>query len=256
MILRGDFPSETLKSSANIQFFIPDKGEGTFRVVYLLHGLHGGSGTWLDNTQLPLYAKNYNAVFVMPEASRSFYANQKYGRKFYDFVSEELPRICQSIFNISEKREDTAVMGCSMGGYGALRLALSMPLKFGFCGAIAPACLYFKPLLESLRKDPGPWLKNGAEAEQILTDLYAIHGEELEYRSEYDVVELARNFPSGTPMPKIYAACGTEDDLLKDNQMFNDEMKNSAFEFKYEEWTGGHEWYFFNEALKKALDNW
>ena len=90
MILRGNFPSETLHMSTNIQFLIPDKTSGPFRVVYLLHGLHGDQGTWLDNTMLPVYAKEYNAVFVMPEAGRSFYLNLKYGRKYYDFVSDEL----------------------------------------------------------------------------------------------------------------------------------------------------------------------
>ena len=145
-------------------------------------------------------------------------------------------------------------MGCSMGGYGALRLALSRPESYSFCGAIAPACLYFKTLLEGLRKDPGPWLKTGDEAAQILADLYAIYGEGLEYRDDYDLTHLAKNFPADVSKPVIYAACGTEDDLLKDNRLFKDEMKSLAFDYTYEEWTGGHEWYFFNEALKKAIE--
>jgi S-formylglutathione hydrolase FrmB len=241
--------------STNIEALIPDKGDGPFRVVYLLHGLHGDQGTWVDNTLLPLYAKKYNAIFVMPEAGRSFYANLKYGRRYYDYMSEELPQVCRKIFNISAKREDTAVMGCSMGGYGALRLALSRPDQYGFCGAIAAACLYFKPMLDALRTDPDPWLATGREAEEILTDLRAIYGDDLEYRKDYDVVELAKNFPD-SPRPKIYATCGLEDDLRKDNISFAEEMKNTAFNFTYEEWVGGHEWFFFNEALKKTLEFW
>jgi putative tributyrin esterase len=31
-------------------------------------------------------------------------------------------------------------------------------------------------------------------------------------------------------------------------------MKNLDFDFTYEEWPGSHDWYFFNEALKKALN--
>ena len=254
MILRGNFNSEVLHMSTNIQMYIPDQGEEPFRVVYLLHGLHGDQGTWLDYTTLPLYAKKYNAIFVMPEAGRSFYTNLKYGRKYYDFVSDELPKVCRKIFNISAKREDTAVIGCSMGGYGALRLALSRPEQYGFCGAIAPACLYFEHILDELRKDPQPYLKTGPEAHEILTDLYSIYGEGLKHCKEYDIVELVKNFPSDLPKPKIYAACGTEDDLRKDNQNFRDVMKNTAFDFTYEEWTGGHDWYFFNDALRKTLE--
>ena len=256
MILRGNFPSKTLHMSTNIQVFIPDKDNGPFRVVYLLHGLHGDQGTWLDNTMLPVYAQEYNAIFVMPEAGRSFYFNLKYGRKYYTYVSDELPRICRGIFNISAKREDTAVIGCSMGGYGALRLALSKPDQFGFCGAISPACLYFKAILDGLRKDSGSYLKTGPEAEEILTDLYSAYGEGLEYRKDYDIVELAKNFPAAMPRPKIYVTCGTEDDLRKDNLSFRDEIKNMNYDFTYDEWRGGHEWYFFNEALKKTLEVW
>ena len=256
MILRGNFSSEALHMGTNIQMLIPEQTSGPFRVVYLLHGLHGDQGTWLDNTMLPVYARNYNAIFVMPEAGRSFYLNLKYGRRYYDFVSDELPRICRGIFNISASREDTAVMGCSMGGYGALRLALTRPDQFGFCGAIAPACLYFKPILDGLRNDPGPYLKTGQEAKEILSDLHSAYGDGLEYRKDYDITELVKVFPAGTPRPSIYVSCGTEDDLRKDNLNFRDEMKNLDFDYTYEEWSGGHEWYFFSDALKKTMDFW
>jgi len=261
MILRGDLFSEILRTTANIQVLIPDRAgapraEGPFRIVYLLHGLHGNQGTWLDNTMLPVYAKKYNAIFVMPEVGRSFYTNQKYGRKYYDYIAVELPQICRRNFNISAKREDTAIMGCSMGGYGALWFSLSKPEQYGFCGSIAPACLNTKEILDVLRKDPGPFLKNFPEADEIYTDLRSIYGDGLEYHPEYDVKVLAKNFPSDKPKPVIYMACGTEDDLRKENLVFKDQMVKTNFDYTYEEWSGGHEWYFFNEALKKTLEFW
>jgi len=242
--------------STNIQLLIPDQDSGPFRLVLLLHGQHGDQGTWLDNSMLPVYAKKYNAVFVMPEVGRSFYLNLKYGRKYYDYVSDELPRQCRRVFNISANREDTAVMGCSMGGYGALRMALSRPDQFGFCGAISTACLYFKPMLDALRKDPEPYRKTGSEAEETIKDFYSVYGEDLEYQKGYDISELVKDFPAGMPRPRIYATCGTEDNLRKENLAFRDQIKNTGFDYTYEEWSGGHEWYFFNEALKKTLEVW
>jgi S-formylglutathione hydrolase FrmB len=256
MLLRGNFSSAALSMSTNIQALIPDRCDGPFRVVYLLHGLHGDQGTWLDYTMLPYYAKKYNAVFVMPEAGRSFYLNQKYGRDYYDFVSEELPQVCRKVFNISAKREETAVMGCSMGGYGALKLAFSRPERLGFCGAIAPACLYFRPMLDGLRKDADSYLKTGPEAAEILKDLRALYGDGLEYNPDYDIPHLLKNFPADAPKPKIYMSCGTEDDLRKENLTFRDEMKTHDFDFTYEEWSGDHDWYFFNESLKKTIEFW
>jgi len=257
MILRGDYMSDILHTTVNISFMIPEKrGDEPYKIAYLLHGLHGNSGTWINNTMLPYYGKDYDAIIAMPEVGRSFYCNQKYGRNYYTFISEELPQICKRIFNISEKREDTAVIGNSMGGYGALRMAFSKPGQYGFCGAISPACLYFGPIVDGLRKDPSAYLKTGREAEETLKDLYSIYGEELGYLPESDVPYLVKNYPTDIPKPKVYVNCGTEDNLLKENHKFREEMKGMSFDFTYEEWSGGHEWDFFNEGLKKTFEFW
>ncbi|MCL2244781.1 MAG: esterase family protein [Treponema sp.] len=257
MILRGSYSSEVMHTSVNIQVYISNPGaEPPYKIIYLLHGLHGNQESWIDNSMLMHYGKEYNAVFVMPDVSRSFYCNLKYGRQYYSFVADELPAISRKIFNISSRREDTAVIGYSMGGYGALRLALSRPEQYSFCGAISPACLYFKSILDKLRTDAAAYMKTSAEAKEIVTDLYSIYGEPLEYNPEYDVLYLAKNFPSNMPKPKIYTVCGTEDDLVKENHQFRDELKDANLDFTYEEWSGGHDWYFFNEGLKKTLEVW
>jgi len=256
MILRGYYSSEILHTATNIQFIIPDNAEGPYKVVYLLHGMHGNQGTWIDNTMLPYYSKDYNAIFVMPEAARSFYCDLKYGRKFFSFASEELPKITRRIFNISAQREDTAVIGCSMGGHGALKIALSKPEQFGFCGAISSACIYLKQILEGLRVNSDAFRKTGAEEEEIMIDLYSMFGDNLEYNPKDDIDVLAKNFPAGKPKPVIFSTCGTDDDLLKENLRFSDDMKKTGFNFTYEEWKGGHDWNFFNEALKKSIEFW
>jgi S-formylglutathione hydrolase FrmB len=263
MILRGDFFSSALRTATNIQVLIPDnfKEEGPYKIVYLLHGLHGNQGTWFDNTMLPYYAKNHNAVFVCPEAGRSFYADLKYGQNFFAYVGGELPQVCKKVFNISAKREDTAVMGCSMGGYGALKLALTYPERYGFCGAIAPACLFIKEILSNIRKDPKPMIEGGEDMRAIFMDLRTIYGDDLTLREENDIIDLLGKFSqpqfsAGREKPKIYMACGTEDDLRKENLLFKDVLRTSGFDHTSEEWSGGHEWYFFNEALKKALELW
>ena len=256
MILKGYYPSEILQTSANIQFMIPEKSKRPFKVVYLLHGMHGSHDSWVDNSMLPYFGKKYDAIFVMPDAARSFYCDLKYGRNYFSYFSEELPKICKNIFDISDRPEDTAVIGYSMGAFGSLLLALGKPGQYGFCGAISTACLYFKPMLDALRKDAPAHIKDNKEAEEILKDLYAIYGEGLEYQPEKDIVELVKRYPADILKPKIYSTCGTEDDLMKDNHKFRDMMKETDFDFTYEEWTGGHDWDFFNEGLKKTLEFW
>ena len=256
MILRGDFSSKVLRSRTNIQILIPDGVETPSKTVYLLHGLHGNQGTWLDYTMLPYFAREYNTVFVMPEAGRSFYANHKYSRRYFDYVSDELPSLCRRNFNISAEAKDTAVMGCSMGGFGSLWMAFVRPDLFGFCGTIAPACLFPKTVLKNLRENMDSYRKRGPEEEEIFKDLLSIYGDTLEYNPGYDPFEMVRNFPADAVKPVIYCTCGTEDGLRDDILKYNEFMKTTSFNYTYEEWKGGHDWYFFSDALKKTLDFW
>jgi S-formylglutathione hydrolase FrmB len=228
-----------------------------YKIVYLLHGLHGNQDTWLDKTMLPFYADVFKSIFIMPEVGRSFYRNMKYGHNYFTYISEELPEICARVFNISGKREDTAVIGCSMGGYGALKAALSKPEQFGFCGAISSACLFLNEHLDGLRKDPGPWLENGGPGvEAIYRDFIAIFGDDLSCTEGDLILELAKKAGALPVKPKIYAVCGTEDDLRKENLRFKEQIEKLNFNYTYEEWKGIHDWYFFNDALKKSLQVW
>jgi S-formylglutathione hydrolase FrmB len=236
---------------------IPEKHESPYKVAYMFHGLHANQGAYMDFSMLPFYGKKYNVIFVMPEVGRSFYCDFKYGRNYFSFINEELPKICSRIFNISAKREDTAAIGYSMGGYGALKASLSKPEQYGFCGCISTACLYFKPILDKVRNDKDTFSYiNAAESKELIKDLYAIYGEELKYKPENDILELIKKIPIGKPKPRIYNTCGTEDELLKENHKFRNEMINTDFDYTYEEWAGGHDWDFFNEGLKKTLNFW
>jgi S-formylglutathione hydrolase FrmB len=228
-----------------------------YKVAYLLHGLHANQAVWTNNSLLPLYGKKYDCIFVMPDVGRSFYFDQKYGRNYYTFISEELPQITGNIFNISARREDTAVIGYSMGGNGALKLALLKPQQYGFCGAISSACVYFKPALEAIRSNASNLNYGDAyESKEILKDLYNIYGVNLEYRMDNDIPNLIKNFSAENPKPVFYSACGIEDNLLQENRRLKDDMKSTSFDFTYEEWQGAHEWDFFNAALEKTLEFW
>jgi S-formylglutathione hydrolase FrmB len=258
MVLRGSVYSDTLNMHTGISVVVPEKTRrGAYKIAYLLHGLHGNSGTWLENTLLPVYAKEYDALFIMPEAGRSFYTDMKHGLAFFTYISEELPGICERIFNISGAPEDTAVMGCSMGAYGALRCALSKPERYGFCGGISTACLFINESLDGLRKDSGPWLKaGGPQAEVVFRDFCTAFGDDLRYSPDDLILSLAQKASEAPRKPELYMACGREDDFYGENLRFRSEMEKLGFDFTFEDWPGGHDWYFFNEALRKSLKRW
>ena len=253
MILKGSVFSNILNMETGLTVLAPNhiKQEGSYKIVYLLHGLCGSSGDWLNYTMLPVYAGEYDVIFVMPEVARSFYTDMRYGLKYFTYVTDELPKICKSIFNISAKREDTLVVGSSMGGYGALKCALSKPEQYGACCAFSSACLFLKEGLDAQRKDP-----EGMKAiygEQLINDFYAAFGENLEWSPDNEILELARKVSDQPVKPKVYLTCGISDYFRQDNQRFSNEMKDLNLDFEYEEWEGEHNWHFFDEAIKRAL---
>ncbi|GMO29623.1 MAG: alpha/beta hydrolase family protein [Termitinemataceae bacterium] len=258
MILHGSVLSKVLGTATGITVFTPDElcEKTNYKVVYLLHGLHGNNRTWVNNTMLTQFGGKYDAIFVMPEVGRSFYCDMKHGYNYKMYVGEELPEIVQNVFKISSKREDTAVMGCSMGGYGALKLALSKPGQYGFCGAISSACLFLNENLKGLRREGAAWAAQSPSNAALLRDMYAIFGDDLTDSDENDPVILAEECAKLKKKPYIYAACGKSDSLLDENRRYNHKVQELSLDYKFEEWEGGHDWMFFSDALKRALDVW
>ena len=111
--------SHVLDKSCDITVVGPKKLEDTrpMKVTYLLHGLTGNDANWVQYTQLPLWAREGNTLFILPDAGRSWYTDAEYGQRYFTYIARELPNTCRGLFNISGRREDTAVMGNSMGGY-------------------------------------------------------------------------------------------------------------------------------------------
>lgn len=254
MILRGSVYSEKLRMDTGITILTPKSFQGkNYQVVYLLHGLAGNHESWLTNTMLPVYAEKYEMIFVMPEVNRSFYSNMAYGLPYFSYVAEELPALIKRTFNVSAKKEETYVVGASMGGYGAFKLALTYPNVFGNAIGFSAASLFMADGLKTLAKLPEFSERQKLIGDYLAKDLEAVFGQELNASSEEaDLVTLIRQFGKKL-RPKLYLSCGTADVLLADNRRFNEMLKELGWQLTYHEFPGGHDWYHFNEALIKGL---
>jgi S-formylglutathione hydrolase len=89
----------------------------------------GGMGGLLDRAiESGLVAP---MVSVMPSAGRSFYMNFRDGsQKWEDFVMKDLLPYMRKNFNVVQGREGTFIAGISIGGAGALRMAVKYPEVF------------------------------------------------------------------------------------------------------------------------------
>lgn len=255
MILRGSVFSRVLEMDTGITVVTPrERSDNSIcRVAYLLHGLCGNNGNWVDHTLLTVYAKNLDVVFVMPEVARSFYTDMKFGLKYFTYVSEELPTICERTFNISSNRVDTSIIGGSMGGYGALKCALTRPDRFSQCCALSSACLFMRKQLADLYAAGNLDVIRAMVGEQLVTDFQAAFGEKVETGPGDELLDLAAAIRDPHLKPALYLACGGGDDLLESNKKFAQAMTDLRFDVTFDELPGGHDWPFFNAALEEAL---
>jgi S-formylglutathione hydrolase FrmB len=176
----------------------------------------------------------------MPNVHRSFYADMKSGGRYWEFISDELPRIVKSFFPVSARREDTFVAGLSMGGYGALKLALRCPEKFAAAASLSGATDIY-----------GFW----KEKDDFDKDMSLVFGMPEEFAgSENDLFELSSELKeSGKPVPALFQACGTEDFLYEGNLKFRDHLLKLGYDLHYQDSPGIHCWDFWDDKIRDVL---
>lgn len=219
---------------------------GGFPAVYCLHGLNGDHTSWARRSSLDRYASGLGVAAVMPEVQRSFYSDMKYGLKYFTYVTEELPRLCAEMFGLSAKREDTFVMGYSMGGYGALKCAFLRPDIFSACAALSPciAVETYLPLAAQGNND----MVCAAEVFGMLGDPPVIGRDD----SPYDFIKKTESMPQKL-RPRVLTCCGTEDFLYHENADFRDRLRGLPIQYTYFEDKGIHDWDFWDPSARKAL---
>jgi len=244
-LLSCDFFSNVLGLSTSFQAVVPQPKEPDLErrwpCLFLLHGLSDDHTIWMRRTSIERYAAAYDLAVLMPAVGRSFYADMAHGLEYWTFVSQELPRIARSLLPLSDRREETYVAGLSMGGYGAFRLALSLPGAFAAAGSFSGALD-----VAGLRRDDDPaW---AAERQNMFGDLDALAGSDL------DLFALAGRLPAQERARlRLYQCCGTEDFLYASNVKFRDHARSLGLDLTYEEEPGTHEWGYWDLKVRHFL---
>ncbi len=109
-------------------------------VLYLLHGGGGGFRDWLNYSDVSGYAER-GLILVMPEGDNSYYTNSADHPqdRYEDYLVHDLIADVEQRFPAASGRTHRAIVGVSMGGFGAVVLALKHPDLFVFAGGLSSA---------------------------------------------------------------------------------------------------------------------
>lgn len=123
-----------------------------YPVVFLLHGIGDTNDVWVHHFNVPAMLDKLIAshaieemIVVMPNARNrfmgSFYANSPVTGRWEDFIAEEIVARVDRDFRTLATAKSRAVAGLSMGGFGAIRMAMHRPDVFSVVYAMSPCCL-------------------------------------------------------------------------------------------------------------------
>lgn len=241
---RGDIFSTELQMTTSIHVYIPDGANNSrLKVLYLLHGLSDNCSNWFQLTGVARYAREHNLAVITPEVQRGFYTNMESGIRYFSYVADELPKMMHEMFGLPLTREKNFVAGLSMGGYGALKCALTYPNRYAGCGAFSSAC------------DVAFNIDKRYISSQMAGELKAIFGADLKVKECDDLFRLAEKAAKSETKPKILMTCGISDSLLDQNHRLRDHIEKLSFpDFRYEEWEGDHTWDFWDQSIQLFFD--
>lgn len=248
----GAFFSETLQMTTQLGVILPQDApeykekKKKPKTLILLHGLGDNYQAWITRTSVLRYAEQYGVAVLMPEVCRSWYADMRYGRNYFTYITKELPEYASAVFHISVKPEDCMIAGLSMGGYGALKCGLTYPEKYMGIGAFSAAWEIEDHVLQQN-------IGNSFDKTEIEKDSFSIFGAERKIPETCDIRALLEKADRSQSRPFIYLVCGKEDFLYNSNVKLKQMFEKSKQNCKYSEMTGEHEWKVWDKAIQYFL---
>lgn len=234
-------PSASMLKSYAALVVLPDSHQHSakrYPVLYLLHGHSSHYGGWFDiSTQLRDWADQHQMIIVCPDGDYdSWYIDspvQKH-RKFETFIANELVSYIDIHYKSRAEPKSRGISGVSMGGHGALYLALRHPQIYGVaCSSSGVLDLLpysgfwnLRTLLGEMNKTKDNWKKYSC--------YYILDGIK-------------------TTNQKIWIDCGTEDFLIELNRKFHQKLLKKNIEHIYQEYPGAHTLKYWKDAYRKQI---
>ena len=241
--------SKVLHQHISLDVLIPQELENVsyppdhlWPTLYLLHGLSDDHTVWQRWSALERKMWGMPLAVVMPTTLRGLYTDMKYGPQYFTFLSEELPDLCEKLFHLSPRREDRFAAGLSMGGYGAFKLGLLAPHRFGAVASMSGAL------------DVVGSTESAFDYDSILPEYPSVCGTRQEAGgSVNDLFHMAqRAVDEKIDLPKMYMCCGVDDKLYRENALFNKRF-GQALGIEYHENPGAHEWSYWDDHIGDVL---
>ncbi len=252
-----NYYSETINKNMDMIVVLPtgdypvkrDKN-GNYAVLYLVHGYTSDYSKWHRLTSIERYADQYGIAVVMPDVGKSFYQDMVYGDPHFTHLTEELPNKINAWFKITSDPDYTFIAGNSMGGYGAMKVALTYPDRFNAAGTLSGALVIGQIDNIGVDSESPLWLQ------RLKIDLPLAFGDLSKVKgSENDLFHLLKeNKSQGKVLPRLFVCCGTDDFVYDATVAFSNALNELKIPFRYSEEKAEHTWDYWDREILKFIE--
>jgi S-formylglutathione hydrolase FrmB len=252
------FPSKLLGREVKYGVYLPPSYGSTpakkYPVLYFLHGLFEDETRWSSRgqtdqimTRMIADGKIGEFIVAIPNGGTSFYTNMRDGtEKWEDMIVTEFIPMIESSYRINATRATRGISGTSMGGYGALKIAMKHPDMFGSASAHSAVLLQD---LSAAKVSAGRLQRFQALFDRI----YGINTD-LTYWEANNPMTLAKDTRKLNGM-KLYFDCGIEDDYGFDlgARQLDELLTKEGYPHEAHLYPGNHGWDYAKQHTNESL---
>jgi len=293
-VTADSFWSQALGTRKQFVVYLPPSYDASagrrYPVAYYLHGVSGDEWNWvragaLDRTLDSLIAGGLpEMIVVMPDGDDSWYTTwnnlgnnaecrrtKPPGRQaeavdafcvpwphYDDYIARDLVARVDSVYRTIPSRSARAIAGLSMGGYGAVSLALTYPDVFS-------AAASHSGVLSPLYSGPHPFApapryaateaELRANARGLWPSMVLAFGRDTTGWWPRDPGRRAAQYAAlhREPMPALMMDAGTDDPYVDQSRDLHATLQRLGIAHAYAEWPGTHDWVYWRLHAAESL---
>ncbi|MBE8720979.1 alpha/beta hydrolase [Sphingobacterium pedocola] len=230
--------SAAMRKNIKTVIIRPEVNSGPAPTLYLLHGYSGNYSNWVNNAP---YIKKlvdfYGYNVVCPDGGfNSWYwdidGDNNY--QYETFISKELVEFVEKNYSVRAGREARAITGLSMGGHGALYLAIRHQDVFGAAGSTAGGI--------DIRPFPNNW---------DMADRLGTYANNREAWDKHTVIELIHLIQPGNL--QLIIDCGTGDFFYDVNVKFHEQLTYMNIPHTFISMPGKHNFDYWAKSIQVQM---
>ncbi len=258
-----------------------------YPVAYYLHGAWGAEDNWvtlgrIDRTLDSLIASGLpEMLLVLPDGDDGWYTTWNALNttaacradtvrsepaatycvtwpKYDEYVARELVPHVDSAYRTLASREHRGIAGLSMGGYGAITLALRYPDLFAAAashsGVLSPRYAGPSPYAPPTRYAATVDSIRGRYAPALWALMRPVFGRDtIGWHARDPAVHARHLVTARTRVPALFVDIGRDDPFLEQNRAFRTDLAALGIPMKYTEWPGKHDWPYWRLHAAESL---